>query len=130
MYVQSLTQITVKYVCYELTQCHPLQHPQTESQPRGAVGARAAGRQIVARAVCAWGRSDPLSIANQLSWIDLRRSLPRQFSVGRHANGVKSYASHRTSMSREITFAELSQHNTENDLWLLIDGKGTLKKKN
>lgn len=33
-------------------------------------------------------------------------------------------------MSREITFAELSQHNTENDLWLLIGGKGTLKKEN
>ncbi|WFD37939.1 uncharacterized protein MJAP1_000887 [Malassezia japonica] len=26
-------------------------------------------------------------------------------------------------MSRQITFAELCEHNTEQDLWLLIDGK-------
>lgn len=31
-------------------------------------------------------------------------------------------------MSRQITFAELCEHNTEQDLWLLIDGKGMLKK--
>ena len=27
-------------------------------------------------------------------------------------------------MSRQISFAEYEKHNTENDLWLLIDGKG------
>lgn len=26
--------------------------------------------------------------------------------------------------TREIKFEELKQHNKENDLWLLIDGKG------
>jgi len=30
-----------------------------------------------------------------------------------------------TMAARQITYAELCEHNKETDLWILIDGKGT-----
>lgn len=54
-----------------------------------------------------------------------------EFFIGRRT--ARGFVVHQTNVvqsstmaTRQITFEELSQHNKENDLWLLIDGKGTL----
>lgn len=54
-----------------------------------------------------------------------------EFFIGRRT--ARRFVVHQTNVvqsstmaTRQITFEELSQHNKEDDLWLLIDGKGTL----
>ena len=37
---------------------------------------------------------------------------------------VSSLSSTRQLMTRQITYAELCQHKSEEDLWLAINGKG------
>lgn len=143
MYVCTLlTQITVKCVAYGLTQRHPTQHAQESGvvalqnacrrADRDAWRARGADRETVARAV-----ATPRSGTSQLArvyWIrDCRRGRPGgRPRVGRGIvhRGCRTFGTPPrvrdtvTMATREITFEEFCKHNKEDDLWLLIDGKG------